>query len=240
VSFALDDFGTGYSSLTYFKRLPARLLKIDQSFVRNMLRDREDLAIVDGIVGLTEAFQRKVIAEGVESVDHGVMLLLLGCDLAQGYGIAPPLPAAALADFVAAYRPDPAWVAAARLEPVRDDLSILNAEVDLRRWIRDLQAWAQAEPGDAAHPPALSPGQCPFGVWYRGAGQSRHGRLPAFQAIAPVHERLHALGLELASLREAGAYDEARRRARALGPLRDELVAHLHALLVQVPAAVGS
>ena len=93
VRFALDDFGTGYSSLTYLKKLPAELLKIDQSFVRDMLEDRDDLAIVQGVVGLSKAFNRKVIAEGVETVDHGRTLLAMGCVLGQGYGIARPMPA---------------------------------------------------------------------------------------------------------------------------------------------------
>ena len=93
VQFALDDFGTGYSSLTYLKHLPVALLKIDQSFVRNMLEDSDDLAIVEGVLGLAKAFKRAVIAEGVETVDHGKMLLNLGCELAQGYGIARPMPA---------------------------------------------------------------------------------------------------------------------------------------------------
>ena len=87
VRFALDDFGTGYSSLTYLKKLPAELLKIDQSFVRDMLEDRDDLAIVQGVVGLSKAFNRKVIAEGVETVDHGRTLLAMGCVLGQGYGL---------------------------------------------------------------------------------------------------------------------------------------------------------
>ena len=111
VSFALDDFGTGYSSLTYMKRLPADTLKIDQSFVRDMLRDPEDRAIVEGVIGLTRVFHRHVVAEGVETVEHGVLLLSLGCDIAQGYGIARPMPAAELVEWVANWRPDPAWVA---------------------------------------------------------------------------------------------------------------------------------
>ncbi|WP_320416255.1 EAL domain-containing protein [Candidatus Reidiella endopervernicosa] len=84
VRFALDDFGTGYSSLTYFKRLPADQLKIDQSFVRGMLDDPEDLAILEGVMGLATAFRRQAIAEGVETVQHGEMLLRLGCELGQG------------------------------------------------------------------------------------------------------------------------------------------------------------
>ena len=92
VTLALDDFGTGYSSLTYFRRLPADTLKIDQSFVRDMLDDPDDLAIVEGVIGLTRAFNRHVVAEGVETPEHGPILLQLGCDIAPGYGIARPMP----------------------------------------------------------------------------------------------------------------------------------------------------
>jgi diguanylate cyclase (GGDEF)-like protein/PAS domain S-box-containing protein len=93
IRFAIDDFGTGYSSLTYLKRLPAYLIKIDQSFVRDMLDDADDLAIVEGIIGLAKSFKREVIAEGVETIAHGEALLKLGCELGQGYGIARPMPA---------------------------------------------------------------------------------------------------------------------------------------------------
>jgi diguanylate cyclase (GGDEF)-like protein/PAS domain S-box-containing protein len=93
VRFALDDFGTGYSSLTYLKHLPVETLKIDQSFVRDMLEDSNDLAIVNGVIGLARAFGRHVVAEGVESIEHQELLMTLGCDVAQGYGIAKPMAA---------------------------------------------------------------------------------------------------------------------------------------------------
>jgi len=101
VQFALDDFGTGYSSLTYLKRLPAQTLKIDQSFVRDMLDDPADLAIVQGVLGLAAAFKRQAIAEGAETQAHCQALLDIGCELAQGYGIARPMPAHAMADWIA-------------------------------------------------------------------------------------------------------------------------------------------
>jgi diguanylate cyclase (GGDEF)-like protein len=109
VTFALDDFGTGYSSLTYLKRLRVAMLKIDQSFVRDMLEDPDDLAILQGIIGLAESFKRQVIAEGVETVAHGSALLQLGCALAQGYGIARPMPPDLLPDWAASWEPDLAW-----------------------------------------------------------------------------------------------------------------------------------
>ena len=92
VTFALDDFGTGYSSLTYFRRLPTHLMKIDRSFVHDMLNDAEDYALVESIVKLAHSFRRQVIAEGVETVEQGLSLMQIGCDLAQGFGIARPMP----------------------------------------------------------------------------------------------------------------------------------------------------
>jgi diguanylate cyclase (GGDEF)-like protein/PAS domain S-box-containing protein len=110
IGFALDDFGTGYSSLTYLRRLPAYLLKIDQSFVLNMLDMPEDMAIVKGVIGLAAAFRRQVIAEGVETEAHGKALLDLGCELAQGYGIARPMPAEKIPEWVAHWKPDADWL----------------------------------------------------------------------------------------------------------------------------------
>jgi len=109
VNFSLDDFGTGYSSLTYLRRLPASLIKIDQSFVRDMLSDPDDSAIVEGVIGLAKSFKRDVIAEGVETIEHGTTLLKLGCDLAQGYGIARPMPAGDIPAWVGEWKPDDAW-----------------------------------------------------------------------------------------------------------------------------------
>jgi diguanylate cyclase (GGDEF)-like protein/PAS domain S-box-containing protein len=109
VNFALDDFGTGYSSLTYLRRLPANIIKIDQTFVRDMLHDPDDLAIVEGVIALAQSFKRDVIAEGVETIEHGTALLQLGCELAQGYGIARPMPASDIPAWVSDWKPDASW-----------------------------------------------------------------------------------------------------------------------------------
>ncbi|MTV38296.1 EAL domain-containing protein [Duganella radicis] len=118
ISFALDDFGTGYSSMSYLKRLPADMLKIDQSFVRNMLVDRDDLHLVSAVIGLARSFGLGVIAEGVETIEHGAMLMRLGCDLAQGYGIARPMPADEVLSWVASFDKAAVWQAAASLPPI--------------------------------------------------------------------------------------------------------------------------
>lgn len=100
ISFALDDFGTGYSSLSYLGRLPVDTLKIDQSFIRDMLEDKGDRAIVQGVIALARAFDRKIVAEGVETKELFRALVDMGCECAQGYGIARPMPASAM----------PAWL----------------------------------------------------------------------------------------------------------------------------------
>jgi EAL domain-containing protein (putative c-di-GMP-specific phosphodiesterase class I) len=109
VYFALDDFGTGYSSLTYLKHLPVTLIKIDRSFVSGMLDDPDDLAILEGVLGLAHAFKREVIAEGMESAAQGQRLMALGCDLAQGYGIARPMPASQVLDWIGHWQTDQVW-----------------------------------------------------------------------------------------------------------------------------------
>ena len=104
VRFALDDFGTGYSSLSYLKCLPAETIKIDQSFVQGVLDDREDITLVSAIVALARAFDREVLAEGVETIAQGQRLLALGCEQAQGFGIARPMPAHDVAAFALGYK----------------------------------------------------------------------------------------------------------------------------------------
>lgn len=108
VNFALDDFGTGYSSLMYLRHLPARTIKIDKSFVRDMLVDMDDKAIIDGILKLASVFQREVIAEGVETVAHFEALLEMGCEQVQGYGIARPMPLNQVYDWVLSWEGAPA------------------------------------------------------------------------------------------------------------------------------------
>jgi len=93
VRFALDDFGTGYSTFTYLKRLPLDQLKIDRSFVQQMLDDRQDQAIVEGVIALSHAFGCEIVAEGVETSAQAARLVQLGCHAGQGNGIAAAMPA---------------------------------------------------------------------------------------------------------------------------------------------------
>jgi diguanylate cyclase (GGDEF)-like protein/PAS domain S-box-containing protein len=160
LGFSLDDFGTGYSSLTYLRRLPVEQLKIDQSFVRDMLDDADDLAILDGVIGLAAAFRREVIAEGVESAEHGAVLLQLGCELAQGFGIARPMPADVLSAWIAGWQPPAAWAGLTMV--TREDLPLLRASMDHRARARALERHLS---GQRAQPPSLEPSECRLGQW---------------------------------------------------------------------------
>lgn len=98
VAMAIDDFGTGYSSLSYLKRFPVERLKIDMSFVRDMLSDPNDYAIVDSIIGMARPLRLATVAEGVEDAGQADALRGLGCSHAQGYLFGRPVPAAEFAD----------------------------------------------------------------------------------------------------------------------------------------------
>lgn len=93
VLISIDDFGTGYSSLSYLKSLPASFIKIDQSFIRNLLNSPEDQAVVQAVVAMSHALGKKVIAEGVETQEQLQYLTENGCDIAQGYWFSKPVPA---------------------------------------------------------------------------------------------------------------------------------------------------
>ena len=93
IKMSLDDFGTGYSTLSHLKELSVDMLKIDHGFVRDMLDDSSDFAIIKGVIGFADAFSLQVIAEGVETPEHEARLISLGCHLGQGFYISPPMPA---------------------------------------------------------------------------------------------------------------------------------------------------
>jgi len=106
----VDDFGTGYSSLSYLQRLPVDYIKIDQSFVRDMLVNKDSATIVRSTIDLVHDLGRRIVAEGIETSEHWDQLVRLGCDYAQGYFVARPMPAAEFRGWLHDYehRPAPA------------------------------------------------------------------------------------------------------------------------------------
>lgn len=105
VAFSIDDFGSGYSSLIYLRRLPVNIIKIDQSFIHNMLSDQEDMAVIRGVITLCRDFGRKVVAEGVEKAEQAQILAELGCDYAQGFGISRGIPGHKVIEWTSKHNP---------------------------------------------------------------------------------------------------------------------------------------
>jgi diguanylate cyclase (GGDEF)-like protein/PAS domain S-box-containing protein len=204
VGFALDDFGTGYSSLLYLKHLPADTLKIDHSFVRELLHEADNVPILEGVLTLARGFGRTAVAEGVETVEQGRVLLQLGCELGQGYAIARPMPADELPGWAAGWEVPEAWQDTFRLP--NDKLPLLMGDIEHRVWI---QAIADGLHGSRERPRAVAADAGRFGTWLQDEGRRRYGGSPAFRAIDALHRQMHALADDLARLQAAGHKDEA-------------------------------
>ncbi|MBU3698268.1 EAL domain-containing protein [Dechloromonas sp.] len=233
ITLALDDFGTGYSSLTYFRRLPADTLKIDQSFVRDMLDDPEDLAIVEGVIGLTRAFNRHVVAEGVETPEHGLILLQLGCDIAQGYGIARPMPGSALSNWIYNFVPNELWNSIASFNWSRDDLPMLIAEIDHRRWLHQLEDFIATNDREAT-PPTQDHHRSRFGRWFYGPAGRRYASMESYAEIETIHLDVHRLGNELIDLKHAGDTQMLAKRLGELHAASERLIEMIQVIQAEV------
>ncbi|MEQ1668672.1 MAG: EAL domain-containing protein, partial [Sulfuriferula sp.] len=210
VSFSLDDFGTGYSSLNYLKHLPAETIKIDQSFVRDILDDRDDLIMVEAVINMGRVFKRKVIAEGVETAEHGVLLMRLGCDFAQGYGIAKPMPAIQVLDWANAYVADPAWAMWADTQWELNDFPLLVAQYDHLKWVKQLVLSVEHHHVTLDQAEITDVHQCRFGHWYHGCGAQRYSQLDEFTAIEPLHNQVHATGAAIIQACKNGDKEQAK------------------------------
>ena len=227
VGFSLDDFGTGYSSLTYLKRLPIDLMKIDQSFVIGMVRDSDDFVIVEGVVGLAKAFGRNVLAEGVETVAHGELLLAIGCDLGQGYGISRAIPADAVAEWMRQWRPDPSWAVWSDQAHRQNNRDLVLANIKHRHWIRDIENYLM---GTSEVTPPLGVEGCPLGAWLSSVGHARYEDHPAYAAVHLAHHRVHAKAKVLIDAFDQGDRSKSIAGHTELIVLRDELIEAVHRL----------
>lgn len=225
VGFALDDFGTGYSSLAYLKYLPAGVLKIDRSFIQEMLESTDDLSIISGVIGMANAFGMRVIAEGVETIEQGEMLLRLGCEHGQGYGIARPMPAQDIPDWIRQWRAVPSWAEQSLIEA--QNLPLLYAEVEHRSWVTKLENCLQAG-GEPA--PLLEHWQCQVSTWLAKDAQSRFRDHPQLPRLLSLHEQLHSLGNQAITQQASGQSAAAQALLPKITKQRDLFLAELKSL----------
>jgi len=193
VECALDDFGTGYSSLTFLKRLAAHTIKIDQSFVRSMLDDVENAAIVNSVLSLSRNFDRHALAEGVETLEQGRALIEFGCPYGQGFAISRPMPADQVLPWLQRWEVPDYWANSVQAPP--RDIPILLAKVEHRAWMRQLHAYL-VNPSLPA--PINDPTQCRFGKWLLRRSTVKRFQHNAFlDGLHELHHNLHQQTAEL-------------------------------------------
>ncbi|MFU8832495.1 MAG: EAL domain-containing protein [Wenzhouxiangella sp.] len=219
---AIDDFGTGYSSLTYLKQIPAHTLKIDRSFVHDMLDEPSELPLLIGIITLAESFGMVALAEGVETVEHGRLLLELGCEQAQGYCIARPMAPDQVPAWTEQWKPDPRWQG---VEPVlRQDLAGFSAISAHRRWLSAMHAWLSRP-----LPIELPEDPCELTDWLNSQPPDCSPRQTTlFDDIRRLHEQMHN---QSRSWPESGTMEEGVARIEGMQATNDKLVDRLRQLL---------
>lgn len=222
ISFDIDDFGTGYSSLAYLKRLRASTLKIDQSFVRDMLENPDDLNIVEGILGLAIAFQKNVVAEGVETFGQAEMLHAMGCETGQGYVFSRPMESKAVSEWLVSYRKNPVRFGRSDgLAPFRETFrhaDILKAKNYVYEWTSRVEAQIQKHMFSVIDAPT----KCRFDAWYEGEGRDKYSNRPWFAELDEAHRELHAIVHRMSEFgmsnqfeaygKESGVFEAAKKR----------------------------
>lgn len=210
IKFALDDFGTGYSSLTHIRNLDVSIVKVDQSFVRDMIADPDDYAIVEAVLALSKAFRREVIAEGVETMEHGLILLNMGCTFAQGYGIARPMPPSSLRTWLQFYEIPKEWKASASVQLSPRDAQVQLLRIEANHWLERVNKSLLANDESDLHWPIMLKEKCHCGRWTEHARQDNEFNPEWLKRLEHSHEELHRIGNELMHLHQAGEINQAR------------------------------
>lgn len=201
---SLDDFGTGYSSLSYLKQLPVQEIKIDQSFVRGMLDDNGDLALVEGIITLGKVFSRKLVAEGVETLEHGALLYRLGCNVMQGWAIAKAMPADQVSAWQKNYQAPEMWRQWSQTSWSLRHFPVLVANYDIEQWLKQLARGLKGEATRLGTDSRKNYLDSRLGAWYQNLGEQRFGQISEVQAFDQLHQRMHERAAHVIQTFESG------------------------------------
>jgi diguanylate cyclase (GGDEF)-like protein/PAS domain S-box-containing protein len=222
VNIAIDDFGTGYASLHYLKKFPMNVLKIDKSFVIDLLSTSQNISIVESSIGLAHAFNAHVIAEGVESEEHGILLRQLGCERAQGYAIAKAMPGSDVIEWNNSYKGFDSWAKARPIDP--NDKIILHVSTEHKNWIKNIEDYINNKTDKLPH---MSTSQCFLGNWLIHEATDSQRLNPEFDSIVKLHEKLHDFSEELLLFSDKNKQDGIKR----LYEMRDTMLKKLKSFI---------
>mgnify|MGYP003630498545 FL=1 len=234
IATVLDDFGTGYSSLSHIRTLPVSAVKIDQTFVRNMLNDVDDCKIVEGVIALARSFDLEVIAEGVESLRHGQILLSMGCELAQGYVIAKPMPVTELTHWKQQFELPEEWFSyryhRQHLKWTQLNLFYLYLELSLE----SLEQRFDVDPEELELWPILSIKQSHCGVWLERTENLQLIDKECLQILKEKYRSFHHLLTMTIKLYQAGKKLTAMQNFQSLRTRYQDMHQFVHAKLMQL------
>ncbi|WP_244946891.1 putative bifunctional diguanylate cyclase/phosphodiesterase [Legionella israelensis] len=221
ILFSLDDFGTGYSSLTYLKDLNTAEVKLDQSFVRNVLSKPKDLSILKTTIELCRLIDRDLIAEGVETIIHGKLLRHLGCHYIQGYVITKPIPEQQLIPWLNKWTLGKEWQKDRFSKEELDELIFLSIEHYL-----SFEALRRYLERNHQELPDFSFEHCPINYWLL---KHKKGMKDGdtFKVLHQLHKKQHAMANHILQLKIKGKKEQALEKLKELDDLLSILLVKL-------------
>ena len=190
---SLDDFGSGYSSLTYLKQLPVNTIKIDRLFVRDILQNSDDVAILEAVIKLCQSLNKTPLAEGIETIHQGDLLLSLGCECAQGFGIGHPMMASEISNWIKNYQAPEQWLKHKQTAPANTSFDFLHIATLHNQFVERVLKAAQDQAPSLFPEHIHDPHHCKLGQWLEQQKQTEFGGTELYQQICLKHQEAHRL-----------------------------------------------
>lgn len=225
INFSLDDFGTGYASLTFLKEFSTVEVKIDQSFIINIFDNPKDLAILKIMIEFCRVIGRVLVAEGVETVAHGKLLSLFGCNLIQGHAIAKPMPPKKLIPWIKNWKLGPEWGESPFSQTVLNKL----VEISIKHYLTFQSIRLYLE-NNQSPKPELSLEVCLIEQWLF-ENQQTIKEKKRFKKVCDLHHKEHKLGNIIIQLIQTGQKEQAAKQLAKLDGLRDKFLKELMNLI---------
>jgi EAL domain-containing protein (putative c-di-GMP-specific phosphodiesterase class I) len=239
VTFAMDDFGSGYSSLIYFKELPFELVKIDMAFIRNMLKSKDDMLMVQSIISLSEIFNKEVIAEGAETKEQCIILNMLGCGNIQGYYTGRPIPAEKVIDWADNLRLDADFKNWLNVRLDIADFSIALAYAEHNEWVEKIKKLCRGEEALLNKEKVKDFKLCDFGLWYYNEGL-KYKNLESYKELGDEHIKLHNIGHKTMRLCIEGEHEKAQDLMAEIEIIQENIKSALLDIALKISRKTGN